>query len=58
MISEQTIGRDVEVRPPQWSDFLATDPKVPGLPDFLRRSRSKTGYTQTREDNGGAISRK
>jgi hypothetical protein len=36
-----------------WSEFLATDPEVPGsfpaLPDFLRSSGSGTGFTQPRE---------
>jgi hypothetical protein len=40
-------------RPPLWSSgqFLATDPEVPALPDFLRSSGSATVSTQPREDN-------
>jgi hypothetical protein len=34
-----------------WSEFLATDPEDPALPDFLRSSGSGTGSTQPREYN-------
>jgi hypothetical protein len=43
----------------QYSEFLATDPEVPGsipaLPGFLRSSVSGTGSTQPREYNWGTI---
>jgi hypothetical protein len=39
----------------QWSEFMATDPKVrvrlPALQDFLISSRSGTGSTESREYN-------
>jgi hypothetical protein len=46
----------------EWSEFLATDPKVrvrfPALPDFLRNILSGTGSTQPREYNWGATWKK
>jgi hypothetical protein len=54
----QNILMRLILRPPLWSELLATDPEVwvlfPAIPEFLSSSGPGTGFTQPREYNRGA----
>jgi hypothetical protein len=53
------INRDRPCRnQSSWLQTQRSRVRFPALPDFLRSSGSRTGSTQSREDNWGAISRK